>query len=468
MRTLASRCVGLLLLAAICAALVLPAAAEPDPCAAFTDLNMDTWYHEGIHFAVTNGLMKGVASDRFAPDTSTSRAMLVTILYRFDGAPPVSGGNGFSDVKAGSWYEKAVQWAAREGIVGGYGDGRFGPNDDITREQAVTILCRYLRCRGVEPGEEGDISGYSDAASVHSWARAGLCWALGAGVLRGISTEAGPLLAPQGKATRAQIAALLQRAARWSGLTPAAFDASPLNDQLKPSLESLLADKEGAWCVYVERLSTGEGMFATTGPTEQEALVSASVIKLFIMGAVFQRLETGALTHEQVDADLNSMIQISNNQAANRLTRLLGGGDRDAGIAAVNAFARGEGCTETTMTRLMLENTGTQNYVSVRDCAGLLRKIYSGELVSADASSSMLEIMKGTQRMYAAKGLPEEVAFAHKTGSLTYLCFADVGIVLTEEPYLICIFNTQTGGEAKAAAAMEAISRLVFEQMKEN
>ena len=120
------------------------------PSAPYKDLNTSLWYHEGVDYAIANGLMKGVAKDQFDPYGKLNRAMLVTILYRLEGEPRVSGANPFSDVEAGSWYDKAVTWADSKGIVNGYGNGKFGPDDPVTREQLAAILFRYAKYKGYD------------------------------------------------------------------------------------------------------------------------------------------------------------------------------------------------------------------------------------------------------------------------------------------------------------------------------
>lgn len=200
-----------------------PAAIEPEetqpvvpPCnggescilASFGDIDPSQWYHDGIHFCVEKGLMNGVGNGCFAPSGTTSRAMIVTILWRMEGKPRPRGSVSFADVVPESWYAEAVSWAAGEKIVEGYGD-TFGPDDAITREQFATILYRYAQRKGCDTGigKQTDISGYGDAGSVSSWARDAMQWACGAGLMQGDGVS----LTPLADATRAQAAALFQR-----------------------------------------------------------------------------------------------------------------------------------------------------------------------------------------------------------------------------------------------------------------
>ena len=162
------------------------------------------WYHEGTDFVIANGLMNGVGNGKFDPNGSLTRAMLVTILYRVEGSPDVSGyRNPFTDVPAGQWYTDAIIWAAHEGIVNGMSPTTYEPNTNITREQIATIMHRYAG----EPAGTGNLSGFPDVYDVSAYALNAMKWAVGAGIINGSSGK----LAPRENATRAQIAAILQR-----------------------------------------------------------------------------------------------------------------------------------------------------------------------------------------------------------------------------------------------------------------
>lgn len=174
----------------------------------FTDVPEDAWYREAVEYAHTNGLMAGTAGGTFAPDAGLTRGMLVTILHRMENRPaaPVSG---FSDVESGKWYAEAINWAAANGIVVGYSDGRFGPDDSITREQLAVILYRYAGYKNDDIAAGADLSFYADASAIGAYAKDALAWANGKGLINGD----GNLLMPQGQATRAQTAAILMRLA---------------------------------------------------------------------------------------------------------------------------------------------------------------------------------------------------------------------------------------------------------------
>ena len=184
----------------------------PDcPLYGFTDLNGNAWYHDGIHFCLEEGVMAGYGNDLFGPDDALSRAQLCQIVYNMESQPAVTGGSAFTDVADGAWYLDAVTWAASQGIVGGYGGGLFGPEDNITREQLATILYRYAQAKGydVSVGEDTNILSYTDVNDLAEYAIPAMQWACGAGVING--TGDGSTLTPQGNATRAQIATMLMR-----------------------------------------------------------------------------------------------------------------------------------------------------------------------------------------------------------------------------------------------------------------
>lgn len=174
----------------------------------FTDLTPGAWYTEAVDFAVERGLMNGVGDGRFDPNGITTRAQLVTILWRMESQPAVKYDAKFADVAADSWYTDAVCWAAAEGIVNGSG-GKFAPHDPITREQLASILWRYAKYKGmdVSVGENTNILSYNDAFDVTGYAYPALQWTCGAGIMNGTDGY----LQPQGQATRAQTAAILYR-----------------------------------------------------------------------------------------------------------------------------------------------------------------------------------------------------------------------------------------------------------------
>ena len=181
------------------------AAPEPLP---FTDVNEGDWFHDAVRYVYENGLMDGVGDGQFAPNATTNRAMVVTILYRLAGEPAVSGDVAFTDVESGLWYSNAVAWAAQKGIVNGISETEFSPSGDLTREQLATILFRYAESAGYDVSASADLSGFPDAGDIQSYAKEALSWAVAEGLLQGFEDDS---LQPGGTATRAQIATILMR-----------------------------------------------------------------------------------------------------------------------------------------------------------------------------------------------------------------------------------------------------------------
>ena len=173
----------------------------------FSDVNADDWFFDVVCYVYDKGLMTGTSDREFSPNLTTTRGMIVSILNRLEGGP-IAESAGFTDVADGDWYADAVNWAASEGIVAGYEDNTFRPNDPITREQLAAMLMNYAAWKGEDVSACADLSGYNDAASVSSWAAETVQWAVADGLISGMP---GNLLEPQGSATRAQVAAILQR-----------------------------------------------------------------------------------------------------------------------------------------------------------------------------------------------------------------------------------------------------------------
>ena len=180
---------------------------EPAPAMPFTDVKEGDWFYEEVLYAYENGLMNGVGDNRFAPNSATTRAQLVTILYRLEGQPAVSGDLPFTDVEAGTWYTDAILWAAQNNIVNGVSDTEFAPGDDLTRQQLVTILYRYAKAKGCDVSASADLSGYPDADQVQGYAQPTMAWAVAEGIVEGMDGN----LNPAGNASRAQIATILMR-----------------------------------------------------------------------------------------------------------------------------------------------------------------------------------------------------------------------------------------------------------------
>ena len=170
----------------------------------FLDVAPDAWYKDAIQYAYDNGLMTGVSATEFAPEQTTTRAMIVSILARLEGVESAEAA-GFADV-TDEWYATAVNWAANVGVVNGYEDNTFQPNTAITREQLAAILMNYAAYKGEDVSNRANLTSYTDQPS--TWAEEAMQWAVAEGLISGVTADT---LQPQGAATRAQVAAILQR-----------------------------------------------------------------------------------------------------------------------------------------------------------------------------------------------------------------------------------------------------------------
>ena len=172
----------------------------------FTDVKKDAWYHDAVKWAFDNGIMKGMSVNTFEPESNVTRAMVVAMLHRMAGEPEGSEDVNFADTDADAWYGPAVRWAAGEGVVYGYNDTEFGPNDNVTREQLAAILYRYAKAHG--KGFDGAWAfplDFSDAEDVSEYAYEPMCWMTMNGIINGMGDGT---LSPYNNATRAQIAVM--------------------------------------------------------------------------------------------------------------------------------------------------------------------------------------------------------------------------------------------------------------------
>lgn len=185
------------------------------PIAAFEDTDVKGWYHDGVHYCLETGVMNGRGEGLFDPEGTTTRGMLTVMLWRSSGSPVVNYAMDFRDVAEGTWYTEAVRWAASEQIVLGYGNGTFGPEAPVTREQMVTILWRYARYKGLDVSAEEPAGepAYGDVQSVSEFAVSAMEWACASGLVMGKPNPEGglPLLDPAGSATRAETATIMMR-----------------------------------------------------------------------------------------------------------------------------------------------------------------------------------------------------------------------------------------------------------------
>lgn len=248
------------------------------------------------------------------------------------------------------------------------------------------------------------------------------------------------------------------------GQTEESADMTALQNQIT----EYLADFDSKWCVQVVKLSTGESISASKNVEKDSPMVAASLIKLYIMGAVYERILAGEISEKDVSDKLTKMITISDNASANELTKLLGAGDAKTGMAAVNSFAASIGCSSTTMNRLMLDDNGLQNYTTAKDCALLLEMIYNGTCVSKDYSKKMLGLLSAqTKTNKIPAGVPTGVKVANKTGELTGESECDVAIVFgSKVDYVLCVISEPVSN-ANAIKAIKDISAMVYASVEQ-
>lgn len=184
-----------------------PETAKPS-ASLFTDVAQDNWYSNAISFVYDRGLMKGVSETRFEPNAATTRGQLITILHRFAGSPKASTSKQFLDVMTKDYYQAAVTWAADNGIVSGYGDGTFGANDTITREQLAVLLYRFAGTKSADKKTTTNLSTFDDNTLISDYAKTAMTWAVENGLIQGTSKQ---MLSPKGIATRAEIATIFMR-----------------------------------------------------------------------------------------------------------------------------------------------------------------------------------------------------------------------------------------------------------------
>lgn len=172
----------------------------------YTDVEKGSWYYDAVVYVHQRKLMSGVGNNRFNPGGSTSRGMIVTILYQLEGRPAVSGDLHFSDVPGDKWYSRAVSWASQNGIVAGYDDGTFRPDKSITRQELALILYRYAGFKGYDRSAVGDLERFPDRGSLAKYAEKSMIWAVGEKLIGGADGK----LVPTKGATRAQLATILR------------------------------------------------------------------------------------------------------------------------------------------------------------------------------------------------------------------------------------------------------------------
>lgn len=178
------------------------------PASKFVDVKLDAYYHKGVDYVVSKGYMIGISEDRFAPNMTMTRGMLVTVLYRMAGSPEVTGKMPFTDVAQGRYFYKAILWASQNDIARGMTKELFVPNAPVTREQMVTFFARFAKFQGISTEAKGDLAAYTDAGQVSNFALKSMTWAVETGLIRGMTDTT---LEPKGNSTRGQVATVVER-----------------------------------------------------------------------------------------------------------------------------------------------------------------------------------------------------------------------------------------------------------------
>ena len=181
----------------------------------FNDIKASEWYYNSVKYCYDNGIIMGTTDKTFSPNTNVTRGNLVTILWRMEGSPTITGEQKFPDVKELDYYYEAVKWAEQNRVVSGYDDGRFRPNNYITREQLATILKNYADYKKKDTSKKANLTTFKDYTGISSYAKDGIAWAVANKVMSG--KENGTRIDPRGNATRAEAAAMIQNYCNYVG-----------------------------------------------------------------------------------------------------------------------------------------------------------------------------------------------------------------------------------------------------------
>lgn len=224
----------------------------------FDDVSATDWFYEPVKYAYDNGLMAGTGTRIFSPQMTTTRGMIVTILHRMENCPSVSA-KAFDDVDQSQWYAAAANWAATKGVVNGYGNGKFGPNDPITREQMASIIMNYSNYKGYDTSARASLTKFTDHHSVSEYAEDVMKWAVGSGLLSGRRNN---LLAPQGQTTRAEAATILMR--YCEGIVG---DPGSTNEDSEEKMLTITFDSAGGSTVEPQKVIKGKKAKQPKDPT---------------------------------------------------------------------------------------------------------------------------------------------------------------------------------------------------------
>ncbi len=253
-------------------------AAPPEEEGGFSDVEKDDWFYDAVDYVRERGIMNGISDSEFDPHGTATRGMVVTMLYRLEGEPDVPDEAEFSDVTAEDYYGKAAAWANEQEIVTGYGDGRFGPEDEVSREQMAAVLYRYARSKGYDvSADDGDITAFEDAESVSEYATDAIKWAVKVGIINGNENK----LTPAENAERAQVAALFMRFCNLYdnpqtdvGQTPAADENEmdiPKATAKPEESEAIMPEDSGAETDIIEDIEIPEENAPDDGEPESDA-----------------------------------------------------------------------------------------------------------------------------------------------------------------------------------------------------
>lgn len=241
--------------------------------------------------------------------------------------------------------------------------------------------------------------------------------------------------------------------------TPAEHDYDEV--KLKGDLDDCLDGLDSTWQVVVIDLADGTKVGSYANCTQVKTLTAGDLTKLFVMAAAYDQVSQEKLTEDQITDLVSRMIREGSTQAANDLTKLIGGGDAASGRAAVNAFAASIGCAHVEFNSLFGES-GSKNMITADDCAELMRQIGTGTCVSADASAKMLEVLTGLPGDQIPAGVPEGTTVAHLNANTSQACCSDVGIVMTgKRMFALAIICDKPFNNDRASAKCVGITEIV-------
>lgn len=307
------------LLLTLCMVLgLLPLTALATDSLPFTDVMVTDWYYNEVQFVYENGMMEGTGGNKFSPEIPVTRGMAVAILHRLEGEPVVAAYT-FEDVSKNDYFFNAVAWANGNGIVNGCGDGKFAPDEPVTREQLAAMLYRYVDYSGKDISARADLHRYADCENISSYAKEAMSWAVAEGLISGVNSE---ILAPNGIATRAQLATILSRVdslleETGIGLNLLLSVSGKPSEPVKPAEPSTPDETKGIIFVSLEPAFGGSALLdgydiwnimTTTGeavllavPSERGGLIKASLYQTSVKEIMVQQNGTAYNLLQPVD-----------------------------------------------------------------------------------------------------------------------------------------------------------------------